>query len=285
MGGFPGPTGNTVPSLFAAVVAVDPSLPLLTYYDDATGERTELSGASLANWAAKTANLAVDGCGLGGGSVAAIWLPPHWQTAGVLLGCWTAGLVVAYGEPTADAAEIAFASAEAVAAGAPTGECERYVLGLDPMGRPMREAALPEAPELWQDYSTAVRAHGDHYGGPPARPGDVALLDPDGNPVSHEQLLRRARERAERLAIPAAGRVLIDADAYPYPLDWLLAPLVLGSSIVLCTHTDAKKVPARAETEKAVPAGPPVGAAKRAHGQAAPPATGPVGPVPGAAGG
>jgi hypothetical protein len=44
--------------------------------------------------------------------------------------------------------------------------------------------------------------------------------------------------------------VLVDADAYPYPLDWLLAPLAVGSPIVLCTHTDARKLPARAEAEK-----------------------------------
>ena len=49
----------------------DPTRPLLTWYDDATGERTELSGATLANWVAKTANLLVDGLGLGPGDRAA----------------------------------------------------------------------------------------------------------------------------------------------------------------------------------------------------------------------
>ena len=31
--------------------------PLITFYDDATGERVELSAATTANWAAKAANL------------------------------------------------------------------------------------------------------------------------------------------------------------------------------------------------------------------------------------
>src|SRR5690606_31992912 len=31
--------------------------PLITFYDDATGERIELSGVTTANWVAKTANL------------------------------------------------------------------------------------------------------------------------------------------------------------------------------------------------------------------------------------
>ncbi|GAA3289314.1 hypothetical protein GCM10020218_057690 [Dactylosporangium vinaceum] len=81
--------GNTVPSLFAAIVGKDPSLPFLTFYDDATGERTELSGATLANWVSKTANLLVDGCGLGPGDTAAVRLPAHWQTAAILLGFYS----------------------------------------------------------------------------------------------------------------------------------------------------------------------------------------------------
>ncbi len=89
-----GPRVSTVVHAFAAVVALDPTRPLMTFYDDATGERVELSGATLANWVAKTANLLVDGAGLGPGQVAAVRLPPHWQTAAILLGCWSAGLAV-----------------------------------------------------------------------------------------------------------------------------------------------------------------------------------------------
>src|SRR5438046_8014238 len=109
--GIFGHMGNTVPSLFAAIVGKDPSLPFLTFYDDATGERTELSGATLANWVSKTANLLVDGCGLGHGAVAAVRLPPHWQSAAILLGAWTAGLSVTYGAAIDAAdADVEFAS-------------------------------------------------------------------------------------------------------------------------------------------------------------------------------
>src|SRR2546430_5289281 len=85
---------TTVGQLLAAAVAADPTRPLLTWYDDGTGERTELSGATLANWVAKTANLLVDGVGLDPGDRAAALLPPHWQTAAVLLGCWAGGVDV-----------------------------------------------------------------------------------------------------------------------------------------------------------------------------------------------
>ncbi len=62
---------DNIARVFADAVATDPNRPLLTWYDDATGERTELSGATLANWVAKTANLLVDELALGPGGTAA----------------------------------------------------------------------------------------------------------------------------------------------------------------------------------------------------------------------
>ena len=46
-------------------MAADPAGPRITYYDDATGERIELSTVTLANWAAKTGNLLRDELGAG----------------------------------------------------------------------------------------------------------------------------------------------------------------------------------------------------------------------------
>ena len=68
------------------LMAVNPAGPRITYYDDATGERIELSTATLANWAAKTANLLRDELGATPGSRVAVLLPAHWQTAAVLFG-------------------------------------------------------------------------------------------------------------------------------------------------------------------------------------------------------
>jgi len=72
----------------------DGARPLLTWYDDSTGERIELSVATAANWAAKTANLLVDEHGLGAGDAVALDPPAHWLTAVVVLGAWTAGIAV-----------------------------------------------------------------------------------------------------------------------------------------------------------------------------------------------
>src|SRR4051812_14629707 len=69
----------------------DPARPLVTHYDDATGERVELSATTLDNWVAKTANLLQDEFDVGPGSTVAVALPVHWQTAAVLLGVWSCG--------------------------------------------------------------------------------------------------------------------------------------------------------------------------------------------------
>src|SRR5438105_3966265 len=76
---------TTVGARFAAIVAVDPTRPLLTWYDDGNGERTELSGATLANWVAKTANLLVDGVGVAPGDAAVVLLPPLAVGASIVL--------------------------------------------------------------------------------------------------------------------------------------------------------------------------------------------------------
>ena len=154
--------GDTVGGLLKNLVAAAPTRPVLTCYDQRTGERVELSGVTMDNWVAKTANLLVDGCGLGEGDTAGVWLPPHWQTAAVLLGCWAAGLRVSFGAADDSCAAVAFAGTEMIeaapgdlAATAP----ERFALGLAPLGR-----AMTPVPAGWVDYIVEVRGHGDRFG-------------------------------------------------------------------------------------------------------------------------
>src|SRR3954452_11926800 len=100
-----------VPALVEAAAAAGVERPLLTYYDDATGERTELTATALGGWAARSAGLLHEDCGLGAGSRAAVLLPPHWLTAAALLGAWSIGVTVSFrlwataGLPQADAGD------------------------------------------------------------------------------------------------------------------------------------------------------------------------------------
>jgi uncharacterized protein (TIGR03089 family) len=224
----------TVVDALASVIATDATRPLVTYYDDATGERTELSGATLANWVAKTANLLVDGLGLGTGEVAAVALPPHWQTAAVLLGCWSAGLAVDLA-PAGKSAEVGFASADRLDE---IRADETYALALDPFGLGFRTGAPGGA----QDFNEVVRGYGDHFSPRMSiAPGTKALRSGE----SHADLVAAAPP-AER-----GDRLLIDADAHPDPVYWLVAPLLAGASVVLCRNLDRARVGERLAAERA----------------------------------
>src|SRR3978361_322129 len=119
---------TTIPQAFAAAVRRDPTTPFLPWYDDAWGDRTELSGATLDNWVSKTANLFVDGVGLGQDDTIAVLLPPHWQTAAVVLGAWVAGLAVDLGDEPQPVAAL-FTTPERVPAAAALPAGGRYAAG------------------------------------------------------------------------------------------------------------------------------------------------------------
>lgn len=240
-----------VGALFAQVASARPTRPLITWYDDTTGDRAELSGATLANWVAKTANLLVDGCGLAPGDRAAVLLPPHWQTAAVLLGCWSAGVSVtgivitgpgpeggpedvSASEPEpgqVSAVDVLFAGNGLLAQAERWPAGDRFALALAPLAAPLR--AVPPG---YADYVVEVRAHGDHFTAYPRNDRDT--------------LARQALERATRLGIDGGDRVLVDADRHTDPVDWLLAPVLSGASVVLCGHLDPDRLADRVADER-----------------------------------
>jgi uncharacterized protein (TIGR03089 family) len=222
---------DTVARLLAAAVARDPARPLLTWYDDATGERTELSGATLANWVAKTANLLVDGVAFAPGDRAAVLLPPHWQTAAILLGCWSAGGSVTAGPP--EPVEVLFAAPDRTGEAAAWPAGERYATALAPLAAPLREV-----PTGFTDFVVDVRAYGDQF-----------TPYPDRGPQDAD-LCGRAARRAHEAGIGAGDRVLVDTARYPDPVDWLLAPLAAGATVVACATVEPGRSAARIDVEK-----------------------------------
>ncbi len=92
-------------SSFAAYLAdllkADPGAPFVTFYDFDTGERTELSRTTYANWVAKTSSYFVDECDLERGSRVQIDLPTHWLGPVFIGACWTVGLIVVTTDPDA----------------------------------------------------------------------------------------------------------------------------------------------------------------------------------------
>ncbi|TDC35181.1 TIGR03089 family protein [Micromonospora sp. KC213] len=221
---------DNIARVFADAIATDPTRPLLTWYDDATGERTELSGATLANWVAKTANLLVDDLARQPGDTAGILLPPHWQTAVVLLGCWSARLTVTDRPGEVD---VLFAAAGRAAEADAWSAGDSYALALDPFALPMRQV-----PAGFVDFVSEVRGHGDHF-----------TPHPRGGPGDAE-LLARAAARATELGLGPDDRLLVDVDRHPDPVDWLLTPLTAGASVVPCGNLDPARLASRAAAER-----------------------------------
>lgn len=218
------------------MLRADPVGPRITYYDDATGERIELSAVTLANWAAKTGNLLRDELGAGPGSRVAILLPAHWQTAAVLFGVWWIGAeaVLEPGE-----ADIALCTAERLDE-ADSIAAEVAVLSLDPFGRPASDLPIGVT-----DYATAVRVHGDQIVAE-RHPGPALV----GRPV--DELLADCQTSAAARGLTAKDRVLSTA-AWSNPeelVDGLLAVLAVGASLVQVAHPDPSVLPRRIETEK-----------------------------------
>jgi uncharacterized protein (TIGR03089 family) len=230
---------NLSSALLDPLLRVNPAGPRITYYDDVTGERIELSTATLFNWAAKTANLLRDDLGAGPGSRVAIMLPAHWQTAGVLLGVWYIGAEVILGQGDCDiACCTADRLADADAAIGPGGEV--VALSLDPFGKP--RADLPFG---ITDYATSVRVHGDQVAAE-RQPG-LALA---GRSV--DEVLSAAETSAATTGLTATDRVLSIAgwDTPDAMVDNLLAVFTAGASLVQVANPDPGALTRRRQMEK-----------------------------------
>lgn len=232
-------------ALLEAALRRNAARPLVTFYDDATGERVELSVASFANWVAKTANLVVDGLGLQPGEVLALDLPRHWLGAVWAVAAWSAGLVVAPGGDPGSCA-VAVTGPDRVEAyrGAP----ELVVVSLRPLGAPLPDGALPAGV---LDYAREVPLYGDRFAGGPLDPAAPAL-SVGGIGRSAAEVVGLARAMAVRWGVQPRGRLLV-AGALPQPDELLAAtavPLALDASVVLCTHAAADSLADRAASER-----------------------------------
>ncbi|MER7888643.1 TIGR03089 family protein [Micromonospora sp. NPDC094482] len=247
------PAIHTDHALRADGPAADADRPLLTYRDDATGERVDLTASQLGGWAAGAASLLRDGCRLGPGSRVAVLLPPHWRTAAVLLGAWAVGMAVSFRprataglpvlEPGGDLPyDAVFVTPERLddwLEDVPDGT-HRYLVGTGP-------APIADVPVGWLDWSAEVLRHGD---APPdhttIHPSDPASADG----TTYGEWGAIAQGIAEMLDLRAGDRLLVDAAEHEQPLKWLLAPLSAGASVVVCANLDPSRRDAIATAEQ-----------------------------------
>jgi uncharacterized protein (TIGR03089 family) len=225
----------TFPDLLRGLLADDPGRPLVTAYDDATGERTELSVTTYANWVAKTTNLFLDEYLLDPGDVVRLALPPHWLVPVFLGAAWSAGLVVTT-EPD-DEAALLVSGPEPLAVEGPQLACAL---------RPFAVRFPQPLPDGVDDYGLLWPGQPDVVGAPPVDPAAPAWRG-GGRSDGQAGLLARAA------AVELSGPRLL-TDVHPAEdggaTSWLAA-LVRGGSLVLVSNPEEERWPAHQHDERA----------------------------------
>jgi uncharacterized protein (TIGR03089 family) len=232
----------TPEQLFDALLTAVPSRPFVTFYDEGSGERSELSVRSLGNWVAKTHFLLTDELGLGVGDSAYVALPAHWISVPALLGCCTAGLALT---DSPDDAAVGFVAPQtaATAAGIP----DVFAIAPESAAVGFRDAP----PAGTADYVAAVRPQADNWATVhfPAGADDPGLGDRTRGAV-----VAWAQQRASELGVGHGARVLTGRDWHG-SADWvdtLFLPLAVGGSVVFVRNApDGDLLERRAAQERA----------------------------------
>lgn len=217
----------------------DPGRPRITWYG-ADGERVELSGAVLANWVAKTANLLVEEFDAAPGTRVLLALPVHWRSAIWALAVWLVGACVVV--PTT------------------TDDDDAGTTGQGRVARPVdlvvtdRPAAHPSAREVVAvtlaalarrfdgalpagaiDAAAAVMTYSDRLGWVPETEPEQPALLASGRATSHSALAAAAA----RTTTASGMRVLLTGAGLETTLTQVLAVLTTAGSVVLLDDTTA----------------------------------------------
>lgn len=211
--------------------------PLVTAYDEATGERTELSVTTYANWVAKTSSFLVEEMDLVRGDRLRIDLPAHWLGPVFLGAAWLAGLVTTEGD-----------DADAVVCGPTT--VQAWAGSIDP-SRVVACSLLPMAVRFASAVPARVRDFGIEVWSQPDAfvPWDPPAADDLATDLlTHEQVWRQA---AAGSLLSDGGRLLSEANpTSPSGLATFTEPLVTQGSLVLVTHAVPARLDAIFDTEQ-----------------------------------
>ncbi len=233
---------TTFDAVLTRVLKEDPGRPLVTFYDDATGERVELSRITYTNWVAKAASLLVDEHDLTRGDTLRIDLPPHWLGPVFLGAAWTAGLVVSDTEEP----DAVVCGPEALARWAdrapsiPVLACSLLPMGVrfaDPLPAGVHDVGV----EIW------------------SQPDAFVPYDPPGPADPAYHLDGVGRSHAELWSAAAAGDLLADGGRLltvanptsPTGVASFVEPLARSGSLVLVARADRERLEATYVAERA----------------------------------
>lgn len=236
-------SARTYPETLAQALRTDPGGPFVTFYDDASGERQELSTTTYANWVAKTSGLLLDEHGLERGDSIRIDLPTHWLATVFLGAAWNTGLVVT------DADGSDSSGPDAVVCGPETlltwadeaGKRPTLACSLLPFGVRFADPLPPGV----HDVGIEVWGQPDAFTpwDPPA--AEDAATSWAGVETSHADLFGGDGKAVRLLStVPSAS---------PAGTELLAALLAGGGSLVLVTNATEDRLTALAASERAQP--------------------------------
>lgn len=234
------------PDILASRLRADGARPLVTFYDDATGERVELSVLTYSNWVSKTAGLVQDDLDIEGGALVLLDLPTHWLGTVWLGAAWTGGLCVTTDPLLHEEAGLVVCGPGGVEKYAGLAAARPVVaISLRPLGGRFVDPLPPDV----TDYGAVVLAQPDTFvADHPAGPGDLAWRDASGATTQEELLSRTARDPVVGLA----GRLLTDANPCSPPgVSTLISPLLQGGSTVWVANPDEATWQAKYDEERA----------------------------------
>lgn len=183
------PPADNVTALMSMRLTKRGHAPYVTFYDDGTGERTELSYATFENWVSKTANLLAEELEVERGDRVATVLGNHWTTMVVTFACWKVGAAAVPVEadgPSLDAHAVLAAS------GARTAFLREDLIGdleslrkhsdveqVVVVGQGLGARLLTDQLDEFENalgYAEEVLAFGDEYDDPDVEADDDALI-------------------------------------------------------------------------------------------------------------
>jgi uncharacterized protein (TIGR03089 family) len=220
---------TTFPQVLSRLLADDPGRPLVTFYDEASQERTELSVTTWANWVAKVSSLLSDELDVEHGSRLLVDLPAHWLGTVVLGAAWGCGIEVVLGAG-ADDLDAVVTGPDALDHWATHADRVTVVASaLQPLAGPFPGGV----PHGVHDLGLEVWSQPDAYTPFPEPEAD----DPAVAGVTHAELWGSA---AAGDLLADGGRLLSEANpASPSGLASFTEPLARGGSLVLVIHASA----------------------------------------------
>ena len=227
---------TTFPAALTRALRTNPGRPFVTWIDERTGERIELSLTTYANWIFKASSL-LEEYGLERGMRMRIELPPHWLGTIFVGAALNVGLTLTDGP-----ADVVVIGPDEVAAvpGAVTFAC-----ALLPLGVRFREGV----PDGVHDVGEEIWGQPDAYmPWDPPQPDDpaTAWTVADQASASQESVMAAAAR------FPTDGsRLLSEANpASPPGIASVCIPLVTNGSLVLVTGAGPERLEAIAASER-----------------------------------